>query len=119
MRPLGFETPLKRFKRSLLVSLLTGVAVSIITAFAGSLKSFPAGHPTGEVATVAFALSFLASFGLAITRAEYAPPQPRDDGDAEAGVTARLVPPSPILTAMEAQKMPNQPAQTRPTSRPV
>ena len=99
MRPIGFEAPAKRVKRSLVVGLIAGIAVSTTAVLVVVAKSASTGHSALAVVAPAFALGFFAGFGLAFTRMEFAPSQPKDDGDAEAGVPARLIPPVPTLSA--------------------
>lgn len=98
MRPIGFEPPAKRLKRSLVVGLIVGVVTVTIASALIALTSSPTTAPSAlTVASAAFGLGFFAGFGLALTWPDFAPPQPKDDGDAEAGVPARLVPPVPTL----------------------
>jgi hypothetical protein len=97
MRPIGFESPAKRFWRSLAVGLLAAIVAVVMAALVLFAHNSPAAHPALSVAVSAFGLGFFAGFGLALTWPDFAPPQPKDDGDAEAGVQARLVPPVPTL----------------------
>lgn len=100
MRPLGFESPARRLERSLVVGLVVGI---VAMGFAIGLVVFAsrsiATHTALAVAASAFGLGFFAGFVLALMWPDFAPPQPKDDGDAEAGVPARLVPPAPTLSA--------------------
>jgi hypothetical protein len=98
MRPLGFESPTERFERSLVVGLAAGaVAAVLVSALVFFAKSATAIHSSFAVAAAAFGLIFFAGFTLAFMWPDYAPPQPKDDGDEESGVPARLIPPLPVL----------------------
>ncbi len=100
MRPIGFVSPARRFERSLVVGLIVGVgAMAIATVLVVCAKNSPAAHAMLSIAAWVLGWGFCAGFGLALTWPDFAPPEPRDDGDAEAGVPAGLIPPVPTLSA--------------------
>ncbi|MFZ5494074.1 MAG: hypothetical protein ACOZE5_01895 [Verrucomicrobiota bacterium] len=100
MRPIGFESPARRFKRSLIVGLVAG---GVAVVMATGVLILASRTPTMQSALVsvasAFGLGFAAGFVLALMWPDFAPAQPENEGDAEAGVPARLVPPVPTLSA--------------------
>jgi hypothetical protein len=111
MRPIGFESRARRFERSLHVGLVAGVVtVSVAMALIVFASNPTATHTAFTVAALAFGLGFFAGFVLAFMRPDFAPPQPKDDGDAEAGVLARLVPPAPTLRAKAFPESDEKPA---------
>lgn len=90
MRPLGFETPIARFTRSGLIGLVAGCGGVAIVSVPSILIS---GSVDPRLALFSFGLGAFAGFVLRLQWMEFAPPQPGSDGDAEAGVPARLTPP--------------------------
>jgi zinc transporter ZupT len=107
MRPLGFESPARRFKRSLRIGSVAGIVAVIMVTGVLILASRT---PTMQSALVsvasAFGLGFAAGFVLALMWPDFAPAQPENEGDAEAGVPARLVPPVPTLSGKFTAKTP-------------
>jgi len=87
-----------RFERSLIVGLVAGVvAAALAVALVAFVRSPTTTYSPLTVVLCGFGLGVFVGFALALMWPDYAPPQPKDDGDAEAGVPARLIPPTPVL----------------------
>lgn len=101
MGPIGFESSKNRLGRALLVGAFTGSALaSAVTATAYLLEGTDGdGIAYWYLAQLIFVIGFASGFLLRLTAMEYAPPQHPDDGDENAGVPARLVPPLTPLSA--------------------
>lgn len=101
MRPLGFESPTKRCVRSLVLGFVVGIGAMLTVSLIESTGRWTAPSPL-PLGVATFLLGFFGAFGLALLWPDFAPPPLKDDGDEEAGVPARLVPPTPTLSARSA-----------------
>ncbi len=107
MRPLGFESPAQRFRRALRFGLILGAGTAALFIALLFLGRNPPAAPAMVLAAF-FGLGFLAGMALGYTWPEYAPPQIREEGDAGAGVPARLIPPVPTRHARIAAELPTE-----------
>ena len=109
MHPLGFESPSARLRRSAFIGLLTG---TVAIALFAPLLFVAASRFNLGVVLFFFAVGSLLGFAARLLLPDYAPPQPRDGGDADAPVPARLVPPVSPLVARAAAPLPDRPTSS-------
>ena len=99
-RPIGFESLATRLERSVVGGLVAGVlAAALMMAVVVFGRSSTEAGIAIAAAGLGFGVGSVCGFAAVFMLPSHAPPQPEDDGDAEAGVPARLVPPSPVLSA--------------------